>query len=199
MLKICKSDPRINHLKLKQSHSDLLWKGCLFCECFFWRKILWKNGNFFFIKCESARKKRKIDINLQNTKIWKFCWKFRKCKQKKNGSGHLAQFPDVGHPLQRVAAQHHWEFIVKLINNTIIIYFSTKKFNIKTNSNTNMRKLNNVDVNINVKNPLNYQNKFVIVFIASSTYWLQEEGWPAPASPGKVRKCVNINLNRRKN
>ena len=133
------------------------------------------------------------------TMIWKFCWKFRKCKQKKNGSPHLTQFPDVGHPFQRVAAQHHWTFIVKSTNNTITIDSSTKKFNIKINSNTNMRTLNNVNVIINEKNPLYHQNQFVIVFIASSTYWLQEEGWPVPASPGKVRRWVNINLNRRKN
>ena len=142
-------------------------------------------------------RERNIEINLQNThqdmgillEIWK-------CKQKKNGSAHLTQFPDVGHPFQRVAAQHHWTFIVKLTNNTNIIYSSTKKLNTKTN--TNMRTLNNVNVIINEKNPLYHQNQFVIMFIASSTYWLQEEGWPAPASPGKVRKCVNILLNRRK-
>ena len=73
------------------------------------------------------------------TMIWIFCWKFRKYKQKKNGNAHLTQFPDVGHPFQRVAAQHHWEFIVKLTINTIIIYSSTNKLNTKNNSNTNMR------------------------------------------------------------
>ena len=60
------------------------------------------------------------------TMIWIFCWKFRKYKQKKNGNAHLTQFPDVGHPFQRVAAQHHWEFNVKLTINTIRIYSSTK-------------------------------------------------------------------------
>ena len=58
-------------------------------------------------------RKRNIEINLQNThqdmgillEIWK-------CKQKKNGSAHLPQFPDVGHPLQRVTTQHHWTKII---------------------------------------------------------------------------------------
>ena len=111
-------------------------------------------------------RKRNIEINLHNThqdmgillEIWK-------CKQKKNGSAHLPQFPDVGHPLQRVAAQHHWTFIVQLTNNTIIIYSSTKKFNTKTNSNTNMKTLNNVNFIINEKNPLHYQNEFVIMYV----------------------------------
>ena len=108
-------------------HSDLLWKGCLFCECFFWRKILWKNDNFFFIKCESAGEKRILKLICKlPPMIWIFCWKFRKYKQKKNGNAHLTQFPDVGHPFQRVAAQHHWEFNVKLTINTIRIYSSTK-------------------------------------------------------------------------